>query len=148
VVAAAENKALLRAAFEQLSKGNGAPFAALWAPDFTWTIIGTTSWSKTYRGAESVRSDLMAPLFARFVTRYKNTATRFIAEDDYVVVECHGSAMTRSGRPYNNSYCYVCRMEHGYLKELTEYLDTELVTSALGEMGDEPPRSDKRSERP
>jgi uncharacterized protein len=139
---AAENKASLKAAFEELSKGNGVPFAALWAADFTWTIIGTTSWSRTYRGTESVRKDLMAPLFARFASRYTNTATRFIAEDDYVVVECHGNAMTKSGRSYNNTYCYVCRMEQGHLKELTEYLDTELVTSALGEMSDAPPRAD------
>lgn len=145
---AAENKALLKAAFEELSKGNGAAFAALWAPDFTWTIIGNTPWSKTYRGSESVRKDLMTPLFARFATRYTNTATRFIAEDDYVVVECRGNVLTKSGQAYNNTYCYVCRMEAGLLKELTEYLDTELVTKALGEMIDEPSRSDVGLERP
>jgi ketosteroid isomerase-like protein len=74
---AAENKATLKAAFEELSKGNGAPSAALWASDFTWTIIGNTSWSKTYRGREAVGKDLMRPLFTRFATRYTNTATRF-----------------------------------------------------------------------
>jgi uncharacterized protein len=145
---ATENKATLKAAFEELSKGNGAPFAALWAPDFTWTIMGNTSWSRTYRGRESVGKDLMRPLFTRFATRYTNTATRFIAEEDYVVVECRGNVITKSGQPYNNSYCYVCRMENGLLKELTEYLDTELVTKALGEMMDEPPRSNKSLERP
>lgn len=145
---AAENKATLKAAFDELSKGNGAPFAALWAPDFTWTIIGNTSWSRTYRGRESVGKDLMRPLFTRFATRYTNTATRFIAEEDYVVVECRGNVITKSGQPYNNSYCYVCRMENGLLKELTEYLDTELVTKALGEMLDEPPRRNKSLERP
>ena len=145
---AAENKASLKAAFEELSKGNGTAFAALWAPDFTWTIIGNTSWSKIYRGSESVRTDLMAPLFARFATRYTNTATRFIAEEDYVVVECRGKVITKSGRPYNNTYCYVCRMEDGYLKELTEYLDTELVTNVLGDMSDELSRSNKSLERP
>lgn len=144
---AAENKATLKAAFDELSKGNGAPFAALWAPDFTWTIIGNTSWSRTYRGRESVGKDLMRPLFTRFATRYTNTATRFIAEEDYVVVECRGNVITKSGQPYNNSYCYVCRMENGLLKELTEYLDTELVTKALGEMLDEPPRRNKSLER-
>ncbi|MGB9333026.1 MAG: nuclear transport factor 2 family protein [Steroidobacteraceae bacterium] len=145
---AAQNKATLKAAFAELSKGNGAPFATLWAPDFTWTIIGNTSWSKTYRGRESVGKDLMRPLFTRFATRYTNTATRFIAEEDYVVVECRGNVITKSGQPYNNSYCYVCRMENGLLKELTEYLDTELVTKALGEMIDEPPPCNKRLERP
>jgi ketosteroid isomerase-like protein len=129
---AARNKKALQTAFEELSKGNGKPFADLWADDFCWTIIGSTAWSKTYRGKDSVRKDLMSPLFAKFATQYTNEATRFIAEDDYVVVECRGHAKTKSGLPYNNTYCYVCRMTDGRLKELTEYLDTELVTKALG----------------
>jgi uncharacterized protein len=132
-MSAEENKASLKTAFEELSKGNATPFAALWSPDFTWTIIGSTSWSRAYRGRDSVRKELMTPLFSRFATRYTNTATRFIAEEDYVAVECRGNVMTKSGHPYNNTYCYVCHMENGLLKDLTEYLDTELVTKALGE---------------
>jgi ketosteroid isomerase-like protein len=129
---AARNKKALQIAFEELSRGNGKPFVDLWADDFCWTIIGTTAWSRTYRGKDSVRKDLMAPLFAKFSTQYTNEATRFIAEDDFVVVECRGRVTTTSGEPYNNTYCYVCRMADGRLKELTEYLDTELVTRALG----------------
>jgi hypothetical protein len=32
----------------------------------------------------------MGPLFSNFADQYKNTAQRFIAEDDSVVVECRG----------------------------------------------------------
>lgn len=132
-MSAAENTRALQTAFGFLAKGDGKAFTELWADDFAWTIIGTTKWSKTYRGKESVLENLMTPLFSRFATRYTNTAIRFIAEDDYVVVECRGNVMTKDGQPYNNTYCYVCRMANGQLKELTEYLDTELVTNALGE---------------
>ncbi|MGC1522906.1 MAG: nuclear transport factor 2 family protein, partial [Steroidobacteraceae bacterium] len=113
---AARNKKALQTAFEELAKGNGKFFVDLWADDFCWTIIGSTAWSKTYRGKESVRKDLMAPLFAKFATQYTNEAIRFIAEDDYVVVECRGQVKTKSGQPYNNTYCYVCRMTDGRLK--------------------------------
>ena len=132
-MSAAENKKAMQSVFEELSKGNGKPFVDLWADDFSWTIIGSTKWSKTYSGKDSVRKELMAPLFTRFATQYTNTASRFIAEDEYVVVECRGNVTTKSGQPYNNTYCYVCRMTNGRLKELTEYLDTELVTRALGD---------------
>jgi uncharacterized protein len=131
-MSAAENKAALQSAFAELARGNAKPFVALWAHDLVWTVTGHTPWSQTYRGRDCVETDLMEPLFARFASRYTNTATRFIAEDDHVVVQCQGNVMTKSGVPYNNSYCYVCRMENGQLKELTEYLDTELVTRALG----------------
>jgi ketosteroid isomerase-like protein len=131
-MSAAENKKLLQNAFAELSRGNSRPFVESWADDFTWTVIGTTQWSKTYRGKQAVIEELMGPLMAQFAERYTNTAHRFIAEDDYVVVECRGRVTTKSGKPYNNTYCYVIRLEGGKLRELTDYLDTALVEAALG----------------
>lgn len=61
------------------------------------------------------------------------TAHRFIAEGDHVVVEVRGNNTTKAGIPYNNTYCFVFRIADGRVKELTEYLDTELVTAALGD---------------
>src|SRR5438445_4803026 len=84
----AENKQLLQRIFSELSKGNAKPFVESWADDFSWTVIGTTKWSKTYRGKQAVLEDLMGPLLSKFAGRYTNTAHRFIAEGDYVVVEC------------------------------------------------------------
>jgi len=126
-----ENKQLMEAIFAELSKGNTVPFGEAMADDFTWTTIGTTAWSKSYSGKETVLRGLMAPLFAQFADTYTNTAERFIAEDDHVVVQCRGRVTTKGGEPYNNTYCYVCRIEDGKLKELTEYLDTELVSKVL-----------------
>jgi uncharacterized protein len=130
-VSAADNKALMQAIFEELAKGNGQPFLDAMDDDFRWIAMGTTAWSRTYEGKRAVQAQLFRPLFAQFADRYTNTADRFIAEGDYVVVQCHGRVTTNSGRPYNNDYCYVCRIEDGRLKELTEYLDTALVNSAL-----------------
>ena len=129
---AAENKQLMQNIFSELSKGNGKPFVESLADDICWTVTGSTKWSRTYRGKETVLAELLRPLFAQFADQYTNTAHRFIAEDDYVVVECRGRVTTKSGTPYNNTYCWVCRVADGKLRELTEYLDTELVTAALG----------------
>jgi uncharacterized protein len=128
---AAENKQILQTAFAALEIGNGKPFVDAMADDFTWTIMGTTPWSRTYSGKLTVRRELLDPLFAQFADRYTNTALRFIAEDDYVVVECRGHVTTRLGQPYNNAYCYVCRFSNGRMVELTEYLDTALVERVL-----------------
>jgi uncharacterized protein len=127
-----ENKELMQRVFAGLARGDGGPFVESLADDFAWTIIGTTSWSGTYRGKRAVLTDLLKPLMARFAD-YRNTAQRFVAEGDHVVVECRGEAMTQAGKPYNNTYCWVCRVSDGWLRELTEYADTELMTSALGE---------------
>lgn len=133
---AAENKRLMQAIFFELSHGNGKPFVDAMADDFCWTVPGTTKWSKTYHGKKAVTEELFKPLFAQFADRYTNTAHRFIAEDDYVVVECQGQVMTKTGMPYNNVYCYVCRFAEGKLRELIEYMDTELCATALGDPAD------------
>jgi ketosteroid isomerase-like protein len=130
---AAENKQLMRNIFSELSKGNGKPFVESMADDFCWTMTGTTKWSKTYSGKQAVVTELLRPLFLQFADQYTNTAHRFIAEDDYVVIECRGKVTTKSGNPYNNTYCFVCRLADGMIRELTEYFDTELVREALAE---------------
>ena len=48
-----------------------------------------------------------------------------------VVVECRGSVTTKTGRPYNNRYCLVCLLKDGKIKELTEYMDTNLVVTTF-----------------
>jgi ketosteroid isomerase-like protein len=138
-VSAAENKRLLQDAFDELANGNGKPFMDLLGEDVRWRIIGTTAWSRSYEGLQAVRNELMRPLFAQFANRYSNKATRIIADGETVVIECRGRAKTKMGKSYDQSYCYVCRLAEGKVRELTEYLDTELLTTAL-----EPPQSAAR----
>jgi uncharacterized protein len=130
-MSAAENKRLFQAIFAGLSVGDGKLFIDSLADDFCWTITGTTAWSKTYRGKQAVRGELLRPLFTQFADQYTNQLRRIIAEDDFVVVEFQGRVTTKSGEPYNNTYCWICRVADGKLKELTEYLDTALVDHAL-----------------
>ena len=130
-VQANPNKHLLQDIFAGLARGDSKPFVDSLADDFCWTLTGTTAWSRIYRGKQEVMTELMRPLFANFADQYTNTAQRFIAEGDWVAVECQGKVMTKAGKPYNNRYCWVCRVEGGQLKEVVEYMDTQLVAAAL-----------------
>jgi ketosteroid isomerase-like protein len=129
---ASENKQLMQQVFAELSKGNSKPFVDSMADDFRWTVTGTTKWSKTYEGKQAVLTELFGTLRSRIGDKIRTTAHRFIAEADYVVVEARGNNTTKSGIPYNNTYCFVFRIAEGELKELTEYMDTELVTAVFG----------------
>jgi hypothetical protein len=128
---AAQNKRLLQDIFTETAKGNGRPFVAAMAEDVTWTIIGSTSWSKTYRGKKAVLTELLGPLNAQLANGNTITAHRFIAEGDQVVVEGRGHNTTKTGKPYQNSYCWVFRLSEGQVIELVEYTDTALIESAL-----------------
>lgn len=128
---AAENKELLRYAFTEVAKGNGEAFVDLLADDIRWTIIGTTAWSRTYEGKQSVLEDLLRPLAGQLRGRTIIAAHRYIAEDDLVVVEGRGRNSTVDGVRYHNEYCWVFRLVDGRVHELTEYADTQLIASAL-----------------
>lgn len=128
-----ENEQLLQRIFDALSQGDSRPFADAMADGFTWTVTGTTAWSRRYEGKAAVQGELLAPLRARIEGRIRVAARRILACGDWVVVEARGDAVTREGRRYDNEYCFVIRVEAGELRELVEYLDTELVTAALGE---------------
>jgi ketosteroid isomerase-like protein len=126
-----QNKEMMQRIFSELSRGNSRPFVDALADDVRWTLTGTTGWSRTYDGKRAVQGELLGPLFAQFADEYRSEARRFIAEGDYVVVEARGRVTTKAGQPYHNSYCYVCRIAHGRVSEITEYFDTQLVATAL-----------------
>jgi uncharacterized protein len=128
----AENKQLLQTIFASLAQGDSRPFVNAMDDDFQWTVTGATPWSKTYAGKQVVLTELFGTLRSRIEGRIRTIPDRFIAEGDFVVVEAHGQNTTTKGQPYNNRYCFVFRFAGDKLKEVTEYLDTELVTATLG----------------
>lgn len=129
---AAENKSLMLAAFQALGRGDSRPYLDLLDEDFTFTITGHNSWSRTIVGKAAVRAELYGPLFARFADRYTAQVIQVVAEGDTVIVEHRGCVTTKRGDLYNNEYCLVCRMEGGRLKSLREYADSALVERVLG----------------
>jgi uncharacterized protein len=128
----AANKALLRHAYEEISKGNPAVLMGSLADDIRWTIIGTTALSGTFNGKQEVADKLAIPLRARLDGPIVFTLDDFIAEGDQVVMRARGRATAKSGKPYNNSYCIVARIVGGKIQEMTDYVDTALIDRALG----------------
>ena len=124
------NRATITSIFEAMSRGETRPFGEAMADDFTWRMTGTTAWSGTYSGKTEV-ARMLSTLRQQWATRYKSTPSRILADDDHVVVETRGEVVTKAGKPYNNTYCFVIRMRDDKMVDLTEYFDTELVTAAL-----------------
>jgi ketosteroid isomerase-like protein len=134
---AADNKRLIRQAFDRLAEADATAFLDLMADDFCWIIEGQCKWSRRYDGKAAVQEDLVPPLFANFATPYRNFAEEIIAEGDRVVVLCRGEVKTVRGQDYNNSYCFVIRMKDGKMVELREYMDTALAERVLDAPGED-----------
>ena len=102
------------------------------AEDLRFTLIGTTIFSGVCKSRKEFVDRIMAPIGAQLEGPLIITTDNLIAEGDFVVVQSHGRSITRKGVAYDNTYCQVFRIAGGKIREGTEYLDTELVTRALG----------------
>ncbi len=128
----AENKQVVRTFFDAGNRGDLESCLRLMADDVTWTNIGSTKYSGTFVGKEALVADLLGPLFDQLATGIASTLEGVIAESDLVVVQSRGRAETKDGRPYNNTYCHVFRINDGKISEVTEYFDTALTSSVFG----------------
>ncbi len=129
---AAENKKLIQDMFAELSKGNAQAFLNNMADDVQFTIMGTTKYSGTCNGKQELLSKVLSPLSAQLEGGLTITPDNFIAEGDFVAMQARGKSTTKTGKSYNNTYCQVFRIVNGKVQQVTEYLDTELVTVAFG----------------
>lgn len=127
-----DNKALVQTFYEAGNRGDMDACFDLIADDITWTNIGTTSLSGTYRGKQEVMDKLLGPLFGQLKAGISMDVEALIAEDDYVVALAKGTAETQDGRPYNNTYCHVMQLRDGEIVAVREYFDTALVGATFG----------------
>jgi uncharacterized protein len=136
-MSALENKKLMQEIFAAAGNPDSAArdralFIATLADDATWTVTGQYSWSRTFKGRESILNDLHGHVRSRLADRTRTLAHRFIADGDHVVVEAKGDNLTKEGVRYDNDYCLVFRLEGGKIKEIREYCDSVLTERALG----------------
>ena len=130
-MAAAENKALIQERYRALGAGQPEIFLGGLDEEVHWTISGTTPLSKTYSGKRQLVEELLEPFMENMEGPAEIRPENFIAEGDFVAMQSTGSARTKSGIDYNNTYCHVFRFRDGKIVEVTEYLDTELVRAAF-----------------
>jgi ketosteroid isomerase-like protein len=136
-MSAAINKKLMQDIFAAAANPDPAArdralFIASLADDAKWIVTGQYSWSRTFTGKEQIINDLHGHVRSRLAERTRTIAHRFIADDDFVVIEAKGDNLTREGVRYDNDYCLVFRLEAGKIKEIREYCDSVLTERALG----------------
>jgi ketosteroid isomerase-like protein len=125
---AVENKKLIQDVFAAWARGEGSAFFNILDDNVRWTVIGSCPVSKTYTSKQAFFEGATKPLSAKLAGPIQPTVRNIIAEGDQVVLQWDGKATSKSGKPYNNSYCWVMRIADGKVKEGTAYIDTELVS--------------------
>jgi ketosteroid isomerase-like protein len=131
-VTESENKQIVQSFYDAGNRGDMETCFDLIADDIVWRNIGTTSFSGTFRGKAELQQKLLGPLFGRLKSGISMKVQRLIAEGDCVVAQSSGTAETVDGRSYDNTYCWIIRLRDGLFAEVTEFADTELITSTFG----------------
>jgi len=131
-MSAAENKKLMQEIMAGLAQGSRQMYVERLADDVIMTVTGEYSWSRTYRGKQSVLHDLYGVVNKMVPPPRKTIPFRILADEDWVVVEARGNAARNDGVRYDNHYCLLYRFEGGMIKEIREYNDSILCERVLG----------------
>jgi uncharacterized protein len=125
-------KVRVQEVMDAMSQGRVGPLFDAMAEDVTWRWMGVGKWSRTFEGKQIVVDKLFGGA-AETLSPSSSVEVHCIhADGDSVVVEHSGRNELPDGRRYDNNYCWVFRFEGGSIKEVREYMDTQLVTETFG----------------
>ena len=128
------NAQLVSHVFDEVARGNGAPFWEACHDDLVWRTIGAGSWSGEFVGKQVIVEEIFRPLNKVLVER-ATIPTRVIDGGDVVVVQARGRNLTHDGRRYDNDYVFVIHFRDGKIARYEEYCDTELIARVLPDRG-------------
>jgi len=124
------NAQLVTAVFEEVAKGNGAPFWEACHDDVVWRTIGHGSWSGEFVGKQTIIDEIFRPLNRVLVER-ATRPVRLIDGGQVVVLQARGEGLTHDGRRYDNDYAFVIHFREGKIARYEEYCDTDLIARVL-----------------
>jgi len=116
------NKDLVIASFERWRNGTGSPFELL-AADATWTIVGSSPLSKTYRRQDFL-NEVIGPFNARMSEPLVPSVRGVYADGDMVIVLFDAAATAKDGQPYRNTYTWYFKMDGGKVIDVVAFFDT------------------------
>ncbi len=122
----ATNREIIRQAFEAWRQGTG-PITDVFAPGMVWRIEGHSAAAREYRGTQQFVDEVLAPFGARFAggQPFRPVTIRGVyADGDTVVVIWDGRGIANDGRPYENSYAWIMKLDNGKVVDGTAFFDS------------------------
>jgi ketosteroid isomerase-like protein len=102
------------------------------ADDVTWRWMGVNQWTRAFVGKQIVVDKLFGGATETLGPSSSIEVHHVHADGECVVVEHSGRNTLPDGRRYDNNYCWVLRFHDGFIAEVREYMDTQLVTETFG----------------
>ncbi|MCB2075737.1 MAG: nuclear transport factor 2 family protein [Rhodobiaceae bacterium] len=115
--------------YDDLNAGAHESAFARFAPDLSYRVVAPPPY-----GGECDRAALAhkaSQVFERLAKPLSLKVQRLVAQEDYVVAEVEGKALTLNGGNYDNSYLFIYRVVDGKIVEGREYLDSAMYVALI-----------------
>ncbi len=103
------------------------------ADDVNWTVMGTHPLAGTYHS----KTDFIVNIFVRLNKILRNDVLlkfkNIVKQEEIAVVELESLSTALNGKPFNNTYCWVCRFENNIIVGVRAYVDSALVQMVIDE---------------
>lgn len=119
----------------EMSEGRARALFEAMADDVTWRWMGVGRWSRTFHGRQEVIDTLFGGAVDSLGPSSRVVVSGIHGDGDVVVVEHSGRNQLPDGRRYDNNYCWIFQFVDGTIREVREYMDTQLVTETFGAVG-------------
>ncbi|MBY0400755.1 nuclear transport factor 2 family protein [Myxococcota bacterium] len=135
-----QNKALVRAYFDAVERGDREGLVALFHPDLRWRVPkgAIAPYGGMHHGAQKIADMMLGAVGTAFVPGTQRVHVGLmLAEGDVVIAETRMTAKRppRDGKPvpdYDNDYVFVVELEGGRIVEIREHVDTLYAAGAFG----------------
>ena len=117
------NKQMIQTAFDAWRGGTGGPFDLL-AADATWTIVGNSPVSRTFKSKQEFIDVVITPFNKRLSKPLRPTVRNIYADGDTVIALFDGEGTAQDGKPYQNTYAWFMQMHEGKIIRVTAFFDT------------------------
>ena len=126
-----DSKQRTRDIMAHMSQGRSRAFFDAMAEDVIWRWMGVDRWSRTFEGKQTVVDTLFGGSTETLGPSSRIIVHGIYGDRDVVVVEQSGRNELPNGRRYDNNYCWVFHFQDGLIREVREYMDTQLVTETF-----------------
>jgi hypothetical protein len=113
--------------FNYLKTGGSDKFFEYVADNVLWTVMGTRPLAGIYKS----KDEFILNTFKRLNRLLKEgvilKVNNILVQDDTAVVEMESLSTALNGKPFDNTYCGVCRFEDDIIVEVRAYVDSALV---------------------
>ena len=119
--------------FHYLETDDNSHFFDKVADNVSWTVMGTHPLAGNYHS----KTDFIVNTFVRLNKILKDgvilKVKNIVVQDETAVVEMKSLSTTLKGKPFNNTYCWVCIFDNNIIVEVRAYVDSALVQKVIDE---------------